>query len=389
MNRKHVWIMSAACGMSVANIYYNQPLLPAMASSFHAATSSVGYLPGFTQGGVAIGMFCFVPLGDMLERRSLIVTMCVAIAGAALLTAISPSIVVLLIAGFLTGITTVVPHLVLPFAAKLAPQAERGKVVGTVLGALLTGILLARVISGLMGDLFGWRSVYAGSAVAMLLLAIVLQRTLPRDRPDGALRYPDLLRSIWDLVKGQALLREAAVEGAMLFGAFSAFWSTLVFLLAKPPYHYGAKVAGLFGLVGAAGAAIAPVAGRFSDRKGPGFTVALGIATSLLSYVVFAAFGARLWGLVLGVVLLDVGVQAGHVANQTRIYALIPSARSRLNTVYMVSYFLGGSLGSALGAYGWNRFGWYGVCAVGAAMLLVAAAVRATARDHATIGFPK
>jgi predicted MFS family arabinose efflux permease len=162
----------------------------------------------------------------------------------------------------------------------------------------------------------------------------------------------------------------------MLFGAFSSFWATLIFFLGAPPYHYGARVAGLFGIVGAAGALIAPRAGKLADRKGPAFTVTLAILTTIASWLAFYLFGRNLWGLIGGVILLDLGVQAGHVANQTRIYALIPAARSRLNTVYMVSYFMGGALGSALGAYGWQRWGWTGVCAAGAIQGLVALAAR-------------
>lgn len=377
-----VWAMSAACGISVANIYYNQPLLSFMGASFHATQREIGYLPGFSQAGVAIGMFAFVPLGDMLPRRLLILWVAVACAFASVLTATAGSLQLLYLAGFVTGLTNIVPHLILPLAAKLAPPEQRGRVLGHVLGGLLTGILMARVVSGLVATAFGWRAIYWAAAVLMLVLAATMRFVLPEELPDGNLRYRALVRSIAELVWTQPTLREASLEGAMLFGAFSSFWSTLVFLLATPPYHYGASVAGLFGLVGLAGAFVAPIAGRLSDRKGPGYTVALGIGVSLLSYLVFGLFGYRLWGLVLGVLLLDLGVQGGHVANQTRIYALVPEARSRLNTVYMVSYFLGGSLGSALGAYGWQRAGWLGVCLAGGVQLSVAAGVRWAYRNR-------
>jgi predicted MFS family arabinose efflux permease len=211
----------------------------------------------------------------------------------------------------------------------------------------------------------------------MFALAVTLRFVLPKDTQEEHLRYRELLLSIVRLARTQPVLREAAITGGMLFGAFSSFWSTLVFYLGTPPYHYGARAAGLFGLVGVGGALIAPLAGRLSDRRGPGLTVALAIVTALAAFAVFAILGNRLWGLALGVVLLDLGVQACHVANQTRIYPLAPEARSRLNTVYMVSYFLSGSLGSALGAYGWSRAGWLGVCAAGTAQLIAAGAARA------------
>jgi len=231
-------------------------------------------------------------------------------------------------------------------------------------------------VSGFVGDLFGWRAMYWIAAGAMFALSIVLRYALPYDRPEPGLRYRALVRSIVQLVRTQPVLREAALIGGMLFGAFSSFWATLVFFLATPPYHYGARAAGAFGVVGAVGVLFAPWAGRLSDRRGPAFTLTLAILTALASYAVFDVAGYGLPGLVAGVILLDLGVQAGHVANQTRIYALIPEARSRLNTVYMVTYFLGGALGSALGAYGWSRWGWHGVCAAGAIQLAAALAIR-------------
>jgi predicted MFS family arabinose efflux permease len=225
--------------------------------------------------------------------------------------------------------------------------------------------------------------VYRIAAAAMFTLAVVLRYALPYDRPEPNLRYGELLRSTVNLALTQPLLREAAMIGGLLFGAFSTFWATLVFFLGTPPYNYGARVAGLFGVVGAVGVLFAPWAGRLADRKGPAFTVTLGILISLGSYVVFDLAGYGIWGLVAGVILLDLGVQAGHVANLSRVYALVPEARSRLNTVYMVTYFLGGALGSALGAYGWTHWRWNGVCAAGAAQLLIALAVRA--RMHLSV----
>lgn len=364
--------MAAACGISVANIYYNQPLLTQMGASF---ARDAAYLPMFTQIGAGLGMFLFVPLGDILERRRLIVTVCLATAVATVLAAVAPSLALLAGASVLVGLTSIVPHLILPFAAQVSAPAERGRVVGTVLGGLLIGILLARTASGFIGAAFGWRPVYWIAAVLMLALAAILSKQLPRSEPTVALTYPDLLRSILTLVREQPLLREAALIGGMLFGAFSVFWATLIFRLAAPPFHYGARMAGLFGLVGVAGALVAPAAGRITDRKTPRYTVGIGIGITIVSYGCFWVFGLTFAGLVAGVLLLDLGVQAGHVANQTRIYGLIPEARSRLNTVYMVTYFAGGALGSALGAYGWSVARWNGVCAAGLCLSLTALAV--------------
>jgi predicted MFS family arabinose efflux permease len=372
--------MAVACAISVGNLYYCQPLLSDMGASLGVGARQIGYLPMWTQAGTAVGMFAFVPLGDMLPRRSLIVAMSLAIALAASLMALAPGIALVNLAGFAIGLTTIVPHLVLPFAAKLAPAERRGHVVGIVLGGLLIGILLARVVSGYVGDIFGWRAMYWAAAGSMLALAAMLRFTLPVDTPDLNLRYRQLVASIWHLARTEPVLREAAITGGMLFGAFSTFWTTLVFFLATPPYHFGARTAGLFGLVGAGGALIAPWAGRLADRRGPAFAVTAAIVTTMASWFLFAAAGSRFLGLIAGVVILDLGVQAGHVANQTRIYALIPEARSRLNTVYMVSYFVGGALGSALGAYAWTRAGWRGVCVAGVVQCGVALAARVHAQ---------
>lgn len=369
--------MFTASAVSVANIYYCQPLLSEIGRSLSVSDRAIGYLPMWTQAGTALGMLAFVPLGDMFPRRKLIVIMCALSTVALAMMAIAPGLALANGASFAVGMTSIVAHLILPFAAKLAPPERRGHVVGTVLSGLLLGILLGRVVSGFVGDQFGWRMVYRMASGAMLALTLVLGSALPEDRPERRIRYRKLIGSIVDLALAQPVLREAAVIGGMLFGAFSSFWATLAFFLATPPYHYGAPVAGVFGIIGAAGVLFAPWVGRLTDRKGPEFAVAMAIMTAALSYAVLYATGQNIWGLIAGVILLDLGVQAGHVANQTRIYALVPEARSRLNTVYMVSYFLGGALGSALGAYGWSRAGWTGVCVAGAAQLAVAGGMRA------------
>jgi predicted MFS family arabinose efflux permease len=240
---------------------------------------------------------------------------------------------------------------------------------------LLLGILLARTFAGLAAGLFGWRAVYAIAAIAMLILALWLRLRLPEVPPQHRLPWVALIRSIGQLVQDHRALRESALLGASLFCAFSAFWTTLVFLLQTPPYHYGPAVAGLFGLVGAAGALCAPFAGHLTDRRGPRFTILSALALTLASFVLLAALGKTFIGLVIGVIVLDLGVQAGHVANQTRIYAIDPTARGRLNTVYMFMYFVGGSLGSYGGALAWAHWGWTGVCALAIVVLSCASTV--------------
>lgn len=364
-----VWIMALACGIGVANLYYNQPLLAQMGRSFHVGASQVGFISMLTQIGYAVGMLLFVPLGDRMERRQLIVTLIILNVGALAAVAVSPSLVWLIVASLAVGITTVVPQLIVPLAAGLAVPEERGRVVGSVMSGLLFGVLLARTVSGFVGASLGWRAMYWIAAGLMIFLAVILARLLPLSQPEVQLSYAALLRSLPGLIRTQPVLREASLTGAMLFGAFSCFWTTLTFLLEQPPYHYGSQVAGLFGLIGVVGAAAAPRVGKLADLRSPRLTVGLAIAITIGAFLVFWLFGHQLWGLIAGVLLLDLGTQAGQVSNQARIYSLLPEAHNRLNTIYMVSYFIGGSLGSYLGAYSWSVGQWNGVCLVGFLML--------------------
>jgi predicted MFS family arabinose efflux permease len=367
-----VHLLALSVGVIVANIYYAQPLLAAMAQTFSVSVGMIGLVAMLTQVGTAIGMLVFVPLGDSRDRRALLTALlcgaCVALLG----VATARNLIWVSIASFAVGACGAAVHVIVPFAAQLAPEESRGQVLGTVFSGLLIGILLARTFSGVVASFFGWRSVYIIGAFAMLGLMLLLRARLPKVAPQSNLRWPQLMRSLLDLVRAHPALRESAFLGAALLCVFSAFWTTLVFLLQTPPYHYGSSVAGLFGLVGAAGALCAPLVGRFADRRGPQFTILLALATTLASFLLLGTLGKMMAGLIAGVILLDVGVQSGHVANQTRIYSLDAGARSRLNTVYMFCYFSGGSIGSWLGAMCWQREGWTAVCAFGIAVMVMA-----------------
>jgi len=380
-----VHLLALSVGVIVANIYYVQPLLAAMARTFSATPGAMGLVAMLTQMGTATGMLVFVPLGDTAERRSLLTKLLVGAALALCSVALAQNLIWISIASFAVGACGAAVHIIVPFAAQLAPENSRGRVLGTVFSGLLLGILLARTFSGVVASFFGWRTVYWIAALAMVGLLLVLRTRLPKLPPQNTIPWPALMRSLVDLVRAHPELRESAFLGSALLCVFSAFWTTLVFLLQTPPYHYGSSVAGLFGLVGAAGALCAPLVGRFADRRGPRFTILLALAVTLASFLVLGAFGKMMAGLIVGVLLLDVGVQSGHVANQTRIYALDPAARSRLNTVYMFSYFCGGSLGSWLGAICWAYQGWTAVCALSVAVMLLALLVfaRNASRDNA------
>jgi predicted MFS family arabinose efflux permease len=373
IKRRTIITMGVIAGLGVANLFYCQPLLAQMGTSLGVGART-GYIPTFTLGGVMLSMVAFVPLGDMTERRRLIMTMGIASACASALIALSPNFVWLALASVALGMTSIIPHLIMPFAASLSAPEERGKVLGGVMSGGLIGVLLARTASGLIGAQWGWRTVYWIACVLMFTVATAVRYGLPESPAKSSISYRELMGSIKALFLEEPLLRESALIGAMLFGAFNAFWATLVFFLGTPPYHYGARAAGLFGLVGAISAAAVPLVGRLADRKGPRFGVGLAVTVAFIAFVEFGLFGTNIVGLIVGVILMDAAVQAGQVSNQTRIYSLHPSAHNRVNAVYMLAYFSGGSIGAGLGVFGWQHRGWSGVCTAGVAMLLVALA---------------
>jgi predicted MFS family arabinose efflux permease len=376
MKSQTSWLMAIICAFAVANLYYNQPILAEIAQSFNVSAAEVGWIPTLTQLGYASGLLLFVPLGDRVEQRRLIVIMLLATAITLFAAALSPNLNTLILASFAIGATTIVAQLLIPFATQLAAPSAQGKIIGNLMSALFVGILLARPIGGWIAEQFNWRGIYWLAGGVMVLLAIASNQLLPKYQPKSQLSYGELLRSLWELVKSQPALREASLIQAMLFGAFSVFWSTLAFLLTRPPYSYGSKAIGLFGLVGIAGILVAPLLGQLADRSTPKTIrsmVGIAIVGAIAAYLIFWQFSTQLWGLIIGSVLLNLSSQGALIANQVKIYSLDPNARSRLNTVFMVSTFLGASLGSIVGIYGWNLMQWQGVYIAGLLLIGVAA----------------
>lgn len=365
LSKQFILILAIASGLSVANMYYNQPLLAEIGRTFNASSNAVGYVSMLTQIGYALGMLFFVPLGDIRERRTLISGLLIAVSLSLIGFATAQNLTWMYIASFAIGITTVVPQVIIPLSAELALPEERGKVIGTVMSGLFFGILLARTISGIIGDMFGWRAMYWIAAVVMLLLSLILYRLIPATKPDNNSSYSDLLKSMGQLIRRYSTLRESSLIGACMFGGFSVFWTSLAFFLEGEPYHYSSSITGLFGLIGVAGAAGAPFIGRLADRIAPKKIVGILLLITLIAYGFFGLAGFTIWSLIAGVIILDLGVQGSQVSNQTRIYALEPAARSRINTVFMVSTFTGGAIGSTLGSFAWQHWGWSGVCLMG------------------------
>ena len=381
-SRRLIWLLTVGTGASVANLYYNQPLLSSIARTFHATPRAAGAIATLTQAGYAVGLLLFVPLGDIVERRRLITLLLCLVAGALLIAGLGPTLSVVMAASFAVGVTTVVPQLLLPLAAGLAPAAMRGRIVGQVVSGLLVGILAGRAVAGVVGDVAGWRVMFLGASAAMLLLAVVLWRALPEVRPATTASYGSLIRSIGMLFRGEPVIRDAALLGALTFAAFSAFWTTLAFRLQEPPLHSGSAMAGSYGLIGLAGAAVAPLAGRIADKTHPRRTVGLALLGNIAAWLVLLLLGHTLWGIAIGVLLLDAATQAAQVSNQARVYALPTHAHNRLNTIYMVGYFIGGAAGSALAVIAWDAFRWPGVCAVALGSLLTAYAVYFARRNQ-------
>ncbi|HET6763652.1 MAG TPA: MFS transporter [Longimicrobiaceae bacterium] len=369
LGRGALLALAVVAGVSVAALYYNQPLLDAIARDFGRPAREAGIIATLTQVGYAAGLLLIVPLGDIVERRRLLLACLVAVAASLLAAGLAPSLPLLAAASFAIGFTGVAPQVAVPFAATLTPPEQRGRAVGLVMTGLIVGILLARTVSGVAGSAFGWRAVFLGAAASMLLLAAAVRGFLPSIKPSGRVRYAEVLRGLPPLALQYPVLGQAALTGGLAFAGFSAFWTTLAFFLTTPPWHYGPAAIGMFGLVGVAGALAASGAGRLADRRGPRLGISLGLATVALSFAVFYLFGHSLAGLIAGVLLLDLGLQGVHISNQARVYALPAELHSRLNTIYMVAYFLGGALGSLVGAWAWDHWGWGGVCATGAVML--------------------
>ena len=368
------YIMATGCAILVGNIYYCQPLLGEFARSFKVSDKTAALINIFTQAGYLLGLFFIVPIGDMLRRDKLIVRMHWFAAVAMVVTGLSPNITWMAIASLLVGIATTACQVFIPFAAQLARDEERGKVVGSMMGGLLTGVLLSRTLSGFVAQHFGWRSVYYVAAGMMVVMALILTSVLPSEKPAFKGTYKELMLSIWHLIKTQPVIRQSSLIGASLFAAVSAFWATLAFFLEAPPYKYSLSVIGLFGVIGAGGALISPIVGRIIDKKSPLIPMRIGISLMILGYLLLFRADQTVFIVIAGVILLDVGIQCAHIPNLARNYALLPEARTRLNTIYMTAYFVGGTLGSSLGSVAWNIGQWKGVCISGLAMISVGAA---------------
>jgi predicted MFS family arabinose efflux permease len=384
LSGKLVFLLALGAGLSVASIYYSQPMLGVIGRAFHASVSDVGLVPTLTQIGYAFGILLLAPLGDRFDRRRIILVKGTLLALTMLLCGFASSWHVLLLSSLAIGLVATVAQDIIPATATMASDHSRGKIVGMVMTGLLAGILLSRVFSGVVAELLGWRAVYAIAAVGVWLITLTLWYVLPAFKPETTLRYPALLRSLGKLWTDYVALRRAALAQGLLSIAFSAFWSTLAIMLAER-FHLGSAVAGAFGLAGAAGALAAPLAGSLADRRGPNFVTkiasALVVASFALMFVMpLLPLPAQLAVIVISAIGFDLGIQASLVAHQTIIYALNPAARSRLNAIMFTVVFIGMAAGASLGSLALASFGWTGMVALATAAAAGGLLIRLTTR---------
>lgn len=381
MPRSLVMLMAASAGFGVASIYYSQPMLGILASTIHASSRDIGFIPTLTQLGYAAGILLLAPLGDRHDRRKIILIKSALLIVAMLAFAAATSLPMMLGASLIIGMMASLAQDVIPAAAAMAPEARRGKIVGTVMTGLLMGILLSRVVSGVVSDYLGWRALFVIASVLMAGMAIANAKWLPRFEPTTSMPYRKLLGSLGDLLKRYPALRYAALAQGLLCISFSAFWSTLAIMLHSAPFHLGSSVAGAFGLAGAAGALAAPMAGHLADKRGPQMVTRFGTGLTALSFALLCLGGLltpaqHLWLLVIGTIGFDLGVQSSLIAHQSIIYALEPAARSRLNAVLITGMFIGMAAGSAIGTLLLASFGWIAVTVLATVSALGAFGIR-------------
>lgn len=369
-----VLLFAVACGATVANLYYAQPLLDVIATSLHVSSTSAVLIVTASQIGYAAGLLFLVPLGDRLDRRRMIQRMLGAATLALVGAALAPSLVVLALALAVAGVMSVVAQILIPLASTLAAEDERGRVLGVVMSGLLLGILLARTVSGFVDDLAGWRAIFWVGAAVMALLTIALSRAVPSGRGASTLPYGRLLLSVGALVRDEPLLRRRMLFGACGMASFTVLWTSLALLLSDPPFDYGEATIGLFGLAGVAGAGAAQIAGRLADAGHVRAATGAFLVTIVAGWIALDLGHSSVALILVGVVLLDLGVQGQHILNQSTIYTLAPETRSRITTAYMTGNFVSAALASAATAGAWHIGGWDAVCAFGGAISLLALA---------------
>lgn len=361
-----LWTLAIVAGISVANLYYNQPLLNMIRRELGVSEFRTNLISMVTQIGYALGLLFIIPLGDLYQRKKIIITNFALLILSLLAIALAPNIHIILLASLVTGICSVIPQIFIPIASQFSKPEHKGRNVGIVVSGLLTGILASRVISGFVGELFGWREMYYIAAALMLICAMVVLRVLPDIRPTFKGKYGELMKSLFLLLKEYPQLRIYSLRAALAFGSFLAMWSCLAFKMGQAPFHAGSNIIGMLGLCGIAGALSASLVGKYVKRVGVRRFNFIGCGLILLAWFLLFLGENSYFGIVGGILLIDIGMQCIQLSNQASIFELCPGASNRVNTIFMTTYFVGGSLGTFLAGSSWQAFGWHGVIATGA-----------------------
>lgn len=360
-----LWTLAIVAGISVANLYYNQPLLNMIRHELNVSEFKTNLIAMVTQIGYAVGLLFIVPLGDLYQRKNIILTNFSILIVSLLTIALAHNIHLILFASFLTGVCSIIPQIFIPIASQFSRPENKGRNVGIVISGLLTGILASRVISGFIGELFGWREMYYIAAGLMFICAIIVLKVLPDIRPNFAGKYSDLMKSLLSLLKEFPQLRIYSIRAALNFGSFLAMWSCLAFKMGQAPFYANSDVIGLLGLCGVAGALTASFVGKYVKRVGVRRFNFIGCALILSSWLLLFVGENTYFGIVAGIIMIDIGMQCIQLSNQTSIFELSPRASNRINTIFMTTYFIGGSLGTFLAGTFWQLYGWHGVIVIG------------------------
>ncbi|MDN3667507.1 MFS transporter [Algibacter miyuki] len=372
LSNKLLFIMAIAIAATAANLYYNQPLIPSIGKSLGLSDGVLGFIPSASQIGYAMAIFFISPLGDVMNRKLLIRNLSITLVIALLAVYLAPNFAVLIVATFVVGLGANITQQLIPLGASLSSLENKGKVMGTLMTGLTTGILLSRTLSGFIAEHFGWRAVFLSAAIIAAIIGVVLQTALPSNQPTAQLKYTKLLGSMFTLVKTKPVLRQAAFVGALWFAAFNAMWATIAIHVMDVPFSFSVQQVGLLGFVGAAGIFGAKIAGKWVDKIGSRKVMIVSLSLVLLSFVVLALGQNNIIVLCMGIILLDLGVFGSQIPNQVRVFAIDVNARSRTNAVYMLFYYIGASVGSALGVSVISKFGWTGLTVFGGALAATA-----------------
>ncbi|MCD8092409.1 MAG: MFS transporter [Bacteroides sp.] len=360
-----LWTLAIVAGISVANLYYNQPLLNVMRHDLGVSEFKTNLIAMITQAGYALGLLFIVPLGDLYQRKKIILINFFLLIFSLLAIAIAPNIYIIWAASLITGVCSMIPQIFVPIASQFSRSENKGWNVGVVISGLLTGILASRVVSGFVGEVLGWREMYFIAAGMMLVCAIVVLKVLPDIRPTFQGKYADLMKSLFVLVKDYPALRIYSVRSGLVFGSFLAMWSCLAFKMGEAPFYANSNVIGILGLCGIAGALTASFVGKYVKTVGIRNFNFIGCTLNVLAWALLYFCGNSYAGIIAGIILIDIGMQCIQLSNQTSIFEVCPSASNRVNTIFMTTYFIGGSMGTFLAGSCWQAWGWAGVAGIG------------------------